>query len=57
MTDLLIYTDRIVLPYKPRTIVVNEGGNDILRGDNGDDNLDGVACEQRCRRCRSLSAD
>jgi lysophospholipase L1-like esterase len=32
MTDLLIYTDRIVLRYKPRTIVVNEGGNDIHSG-------------------------
>ena len=32
MTDLLIYTDRIVLRYKPRMIVVNEGGNDIHSG-------------------------
>ncbi|HUD84747.1 MAG TPA: GDSL-type esterase/lipase family protein, partial [Candidatus Saccharimonadales bacterium] len=32
MTDLLLYTDRIVLPYKPRMIVVNEGGNDIHSG-------------------------
>jgi len=32
MTDLLLYTDRIVLPYKPRLIVVNEGGNDIHAG-------------------------
>jgi lysophospholipase L1-like esterase len=32
MTDLLFYTDRIVLPYKPRLIVVNEGGNDIHAG-------------------------
>jgi lysophospholipase L1-like esterase len=29
MSDLLLYTDRIVLPYKPRMIVVNEGGNDV----------------------------
>jgi lysophospholipase L1-like esterase len=32
MTDLLLYTDRIVLRYKPRMIVVNEGGNDIHAG-------------------------
>jgi lysophospholipase L1-like esterase len=32
MTDLLLYTDRIVLRYKPRIIVVNEGGNDIHAG-------------------------
>jgi lysophospholipase L1-like esterase len=32
MSDLLLYTDRIVLPYKPRMIVVNEGGNDIHAG-------------------------
>ena len=32
MTDLLYYMDRIVLPYKPRMIVINEGGNDIHAG-------------------------
>jgi lysophospholipase L1-like esterase len=32
MSDLLYYTDRIVIPYKPRLIIVNEGGNDIHRG-------------------------
>lgn len=32
MTDLLLYTDRIVVNYKPRMIVVNEGGNDIHAG-------------------------
>jgi lysophospholipase L1-like esterase len=32
MSDLLRYTDRIVIPYRPRTIVVNEGGNDINAG-------------------------
>jgi lysophospholipase L1-like esterase len=32
MSDLLLYTSRIVLPYKPRMIVVNEGGNDIHAG-------------------------
>jgi lysophospholipase L1-like esterase len=32
MSDLLHYTERIVLPYKPRLIVVQEGGNDIHSG-------------------------
>lgn len=32
MSDLLYYTDRVVLPYKPRLIVVQEGGNDIHGG-------------------------
>src|SRR5262245_36024044 len=32
MSDLLHYTDRIVIPYQPRLIVVNEGGNDIQAG-------------------------
>lgn len=32
MADLLYYTDRLVIPYKPRRIVVHEGGNDIHSG-------------------------
>jgi lysophospholipase L1-like esterase len=32
MSDLLHYTDRIVVPYKARLIIVNEGGNDIHTG-------------------------
>ena len=32
MSDLLYFTERIVLPYKPRLIVVQEGGNDIHSG-------------------------
>ncbi len=32
MADLLYYTDRIVIPLKPRRIVVHEGGNDIHSG-------------------------
>jgi lysophospholipase L1-like esterase len=32
MSDLLYYTNRIVIPYKPRLIIVNEGDNDIHRG-------------------------
>ena len=29
MADLLHYVDRVVLPYKPRMIIVHEGGNDL----------------------------
>jgi len=32
MSDLLYFTDRIVLRYKPRMVVVQEGGNDIHSG-------------------------
>lgn len=32
MSDLLYFTDRVVLPYKPRLIVVQEGGNDLHGG-------------------------
>jgi lysophospholipase L1-like esterase len=32
MADLLYFTDRIVLPYRPRLIVVQEGGNDLHGG-------------------------
>ncbi len=32
MSDLLHYTDRIVIPYQPRLVIVNEGGNDINAG-------------------------
>ncbi len=32
MNDALYYTDRIVLAYKPRAIVVYEGDNDIAQG-------------------------
>jgi len=32
MSDLLFFTDRVVLPYQPRLIVVQEGGNDIHSG-------------------------
>src|SRR5206468_833283 len=31
-SDLLHFVDRIVVPYKPRLIVVQEGGNDINGG-------------------------
>jgi lysophospholipase L1-like esterase len=39
MSDLLHYTDRIVIPYRPRLIVVNEGGNDIHGGRTPEDLL------------------
>jgi lysophospholipase L1-like esterase len=32
MNDALHYTDRIVLPYKPRAVVIYEGDNDIAQG-------------------------
>jgi lysophospholipase L1-like esterase len=32
MSDLLYFTDRIVIPYKPRLIIVQEGGNDLHSG-------------------------
>lgn len=32
MYDLLHYADRVVLPYKPRAIVIYEGDNDIKEG-------------------------
>ncbi|MDB6055621.1 MAG: Argininosuccinate lyase [Verrucomicrobiales bacterium] len=32
MSDLILYTQRIVTPYHPRLIIVNEGGNDIHEG-------------------------
>jgi lysophospholipase L1-like esterase len=42
MSDLLYYTDRIALPYKPRLIIVSEGDNDIHRGVTPDEVLAGV---------------
>jgi lysophospholipase L1-like esterase len=32
LTDVLHYTDRIVLPYAPKTILLNAGGNDLSAG-------------------------
>lgn len=32
LTDVLHFADRIVLPYAPRTILVNAGGNDLAAG-------------------------
>ena len=32
MFDLLHYCDRIVIPYKPRAMVVYEGDNDVSKG-------------------------
>ena len=32
MSDLVRYTERIVIPYKPKQIVIQEGGNDLHAG-------------------------
>ena len=32
MTDVVFFADRLVLPYKPRLIVVHAGGNDVITG-------------------------
>jgi lysophospholipase L1-like esterase len=32
MTDLLFYAERVVLPYRPRTVVLYEGDNDLAAG-------------------------
>ena len=32
MNDALYYADRIILPYKPRAVVIYEGDNDIAQG-------------------------
>jgi len=32
MNDVLYYADRIVLPYKPRAVILYEGDNDIAQG-------------------------
>jgi len=36
MSDLLYFTDQLVLPYKPRLIVLNVGGNDVHNGRSAD---------------------
>jgi len=38
-TDLLYFTDRIVLRYKPRFIVLHVGGNDVHNGKTADEVL------------------
>ena len=32
MTDVVFFADRLVLPYKPRLVVVHAGGNDVNTG-------------------------
>ena len=32
MSDAVFYADRIVIPYKPRLVVLREGGNDLTAG-------------------------
>ena len=39
MSDQLYYADRIVLPYKPRMIVLHVGGNDVHNGRGAEDIL------------------
>jgi lysophospholipase L1-like esterase len=36
MSDLLYYTERLVLPYKPRLIVLHVGANDVHNGRSAD---------------------
>jgi hypothetical protein len=36
MSDLLYYTDRLVLPYQPRLIVLHVGANDVHNGRSAD---------------------
>jgi len=40
ISDSIHFADRIVFPYKPRTIVLYAGDNDISRGKNADKVLD-----------------
>lgn len=35
-SDVLYFTDRIVLPYRPRLIVLHVGGNDVHNGKTGE---------------------
>jgi lysophospholipase L1-like esterase len=42
MSDLVLFTSRIVTPYRPRLIVVNEGGNDIHEGQTPEVLLDNM---------------
>ena len=35
-SDLVFFTDRLVLPYKPRLIILHIGGNDVHNGKNPD---------------------
>lgn len=39
-SDLLHYADRLVIPYRPRLIVLHVGGNDVNNGKSGDRILD-----------------
>ena len=40
MTDVVYFADRLVLPYKPRLIVVHAGGNDVNTGRSAQQVLD-----------------
>lgn len=39
MSDALYFCDRIVLPYKPKAVIVYEGDNDLNSGKSGEDIL------------------
>ena len=39
LSDLVHYTDRLVLPYKPRLIILHVGGNDVHNGRSPEDVL------------------
>ena len=53
MSDLLHYTDRIVIPYQPRLIIVNEGGNDINAGRTG--HCHRIVTDVTARKCLQLT--
>lgn len=55
VSDLNHYFDRVVRPYRPRTIVVYEGDNDIADGHSPEEFRDGVAAF--VRRVRELDAE
>ena len=55
MSDLLVYMDKLVLPYRPRMIVVNEGGNDLQSGRTPEELLADV--KTFVRRVREVMPD
>ena len=40
LADVLHYADRIVLPYAPKSILLNAGGNDLAAGKSPEQNRD-----------------
>jgi acetyl esterase len=47
LSDIVYFVDRIVLPYEPKTLLVNAGGNDLSGGDSP---------EEVCESARALIA-